>query len=458
MSEDIRVNVARARSAAVGREHGVTPAELREAQSAVRGAHARLRKGRTNGRYGFYDLYKDKKTFQDIKKTAAEFSAGSFENLVILGIGGSALGTTALVTALKPPYYNLLSHEERNGRPRVFVMDNIDPDTFHQMLQLCPPEKTLYNVISKSGGTAETVTQLLIVVDILKKTLGAENLNRHLVVTTGNASRKGPTNPLIVLAERYNLKRFHVPAGVEGRFSVFSPVGMFPAAMLGMDLNALRAGCAAMDKRCNQDDPRKNPAYMRALIHYLGWRRKGKALAVMMPYADGLGGVAAWHAQLWAESLGKHTLHRAPQERAVVGQTPVRAIGATDQHSQLQLYLEGPNDKIITILHVKEFRNTLLIPKPSREMTGLSYLRGASMNSLMAAECRATGDALVEENRPLIQITLPSINEHALAQVLYMLEVETAMAGFLFNVNPFDQPAVERIKVLTREYMRTQKP
>lgn len=453
MSRDIRINVARARSSAVGREHGIAPAELGDLDARLGDAHTHLTAARKKGGCAFYDLYKDRKTIREVRETAAQFHDYGHENLVILGIGGSALGTTALATALLPPYYNLLPLEERRGRPRLFVMDNIDPDSFHAMLRLCPPERTLFNVISKSGTTAETVAQLLIVEGLLAEALGSKGLRRHLVVTGGGSARRGPEDLLGHVAEEHGLKRFPIPEGVGGRFSVFSAVGLFPAALLGMDLGAFTAGCKAMDRRCARPDLRRNPAYLRAAFHYLAWCFKHKPIAVMMSYADALEDVASWYRQLWAESLGKRTLDAKGKGAAAVGQTPIKALGATDQHSQLQLYLEGPNDKIITTLKVGRFRSTLSIPSPPPGPAGLGYLEGSTMNGLIASECRATVDALHEAKRPVIQITLPRVNEYTVAQLLYMLEVETAMAGTLFHVNPFDQPAVERIKVLTREYM-----
>ena len=231
-------------------------------------AHRALRSERAEKKYGFFDLHKDKSIIGQVDRAAKDFSKIQHQNLVVLGIGGSALGTTALVTALKAPYYNLLSKEERGGRPRIFVMDNVDPETFHQMMRLCPPEKTLYNVISKSGGTAETIAQLLIVVEMLEKAVGASALKDHLAVTTGPLERGTKPNPLQALAKKRGLVSFEVPANVGGRFSVFSPVGLFPAAVLGMDLKALFAGCASMDRQCSRASLKNNPAYLRAAVEF----------------------------------------------------------------------------------------------------------------------------------------------------------------------------------------------
>ncbi len=448
---DIKVDISRSKSAAVGSDHGISPGELREMEPAVLAAHKVLRRERREGTYGFYDLYKDKAAFKSVKQAAEHFAAFKYDNLVVLGIGGSALGITALHTALSEPYHNLMTRRRRKGLPRLFVMDNIDPDTFRAMMRVCPPEKTLYNVISKSGGTAETISQLMIVVAALEKKLGAKALKDHLVVTTSPKGKNAPKSLLHPVADAYGLHTFDIPLNVGGRFSVFSPVGMFPAAMLGMDLDAMQAGCAAMDKRCAKGSLMENPAYLRAVVHYLLDTRKGKTMSVMMPYADGLRDVADWYRQLWAESLGKR--NDLDGNAVFVGQTPIKALGATDQHSQVQLYREGPNNKIFNIIEVRRFSRSLRIPDVLTSVRELGYLRGKTMNKLMAAELRGTLDALKSSARPVVRVTLPRLNAHSLAQLLYMLEVETAMAGRLYHVNTFDQPGVEEGKRIARRLM-----
>lgn len=451
MNLDIRIDVSRAKSGAVGAEHGVTPAELREIQKRVDEAHTVLQTERREGKYGFWDLYKQTDVLNDVKKAAACFREKGYDNFVVLGIGGSSLGTIALGSALLSPYHNLLAKRQRKGLPRLFVMDNIDPVVFREMMRLCPPKKTLYNVISKSGGTAETMSQLMIVVDAVEKKLGREALKDHLVVTTNPRIPEAPPSHLHPVAEEYGLTEFAVPLNVGGRFSVFSPVGMFPAAMLGMDLDAMLEGCAAMDQRCSMSDLRSNPAYLRAAVQYLADVNKGKVMSVMFAYANGLYGIADWYRQLWAESLGKR--YSLDGEEVMTGQTPIKALGATDQHSQVQLYREGPNDKLINTLEVKKFAKTQKIPDTLTSIEALGYLRGATMNKLMAAELQGTIDALKISQRPVSRIILPRVNAHTVAQVLYMLEVETAMAGRLYNVDAFNQPGVEEGKKIARQLM-----
>lgn len=449
---DIKIDIARAKSSAVTAEHGITPAELKNLEPRIKAVHRELKADRDSGKYGFYDLYKDANAIAEIERLAKTYRNTRIDNLVILGIGGSALGITTLFKALLPPYHNLLSREERGGVPRLFVMDNIDPDTFAEMMRICPPKNTLFNVISKSGGTSETIAQFLIVLEELKRQLPESKLRDHVVITTSPLAAKATRTPLQELQKQYDLPVFHIPLNVGGRFSIFTPVGLFPAAVMGMDIAAIVKGCRAMDTRTSKASLEENPAYLRAAVHYLLCQNKHKSIAVMMPYSDKLSAVSAWYAQLWAESIGKIVPATKDTPAHSVGQTPVNALGATDQHSQLQLYLEGPNDKVITILEESKFDKTLEISS-DKKLKGTEYLQGRTMNDLMAAERNATVDALRETNRPVIRVTFPKVSAHTVAQFLYMLEVETAMAGQLFGVNAFDQPAVELIKVFTRKYM-----
>ncbi|MFP6581965.1 MAG: glucose-6-phosphate isomerase [Candidatus Hydrogenedentota bacterium] len=450
---EIKIDISRAKSSAVTPEHGITPKDLRDLEARIKAAHKQLRADRASKKYGFYDLYKDKKAVASVKKLATTYAKSDIDNLVVLGIGGSALGITTLFTALKSPYHNQLTREERGGAPKLFVMDNVDPDTFAEMLRVCPPEKTVFNVISKSGGTAETISQLLIVLDSLKKHLDTAQLKKHVVVTMSPPSSKGKASPLQQIQQRYKLPAFQIPLNVGGRFSIFSPVGLFPASVLGMNIDAMISGCRAMDKRTSKASLLENPAYLRAAVHYLLCQKKGKAMSVMLPYSDKLKGVSDWYCQLWAESIGKIVPATKDTPAYSVGQTPIKALGATDQHSQLQLYLEGPNDKLLTVLEETKFNTKLTIPKSEKSLPSAKYLQGKTMNQLMSAERRATVDALRECDRPVIRVTFPEVNESTISQFLYMLEVETAMAGQLFEIDAFDQPAVELIKVFTRKNM-----
>lgn len=367
-----------------------------------------------------------------------------FENILVLGIGGSALGGIAVTEALLKPYWNLLSDEQREGLPKIFFLDNIDPDTMTGLLDILDLSKTLVNVITKSGSTAETMSQFMIVKDRLEKELG-DNYRYNVVATTDKR-----TGVLRQIAEQEGYKTFVVPDDVGGRFSVFSAVGLLPFALVGIDIDAIVNGIKDMDLALKNTDINENIAAQNALIHYLMDTKKGKKLSVMMPYSSRLKYVSDWYVQLWAESLGKNKDKSGNDVH--IGPTPIKALGATDQHSQIQLYNEGPNDKLITFIRVEEFDNTLDIPNIF-EYTGIRYLGGKTMNQLINAEADSTRVAISDYGRPNVSIYLPKVDAYNIGQLLYMFEVQTAIAGELYNINTFDQPGVEQAKNYTYALM-----
>lgn len=370
-------------------------------------------------------------------KEYASMVQGRFENILVLGIGGSALGGLAVTEALLKPYWNLLTDEEREGQPRIFFLDNIDPDTMTGLLNMLDLSKTLVNVITKSGSTAETMSQFMIVKNILEQELGS-NYRYNIVATTDKR-----TGVLRQIAEQEGYKTFVVPDDVGGRFSVFSAVGLLPFALVGLDIDEMVNGIKDMDLALKNTDINENIAAQNALIHYLLDTQKGKNMSVMMPYSSRLKYVSDWFVQLWAESLGKSDY---------VGPTPIKALGATDQHSQIQLYNEGPNNKVINFIRVEEFDNNLEIPNIF-EYTGIGYLGGKSVNRLLNAEADSTRVALTDNKRPVVTITLDKINGYNLAQLLYMLEVQTAITGELYGIDAFNQPGVEQAKNYTYALM-----
>ena len=377
-------------------------------------------------------------------KEYASMVEGRFENILVLGIGGSALGGKAMTEALLRPYWNFLTPEQRNNYPRIFFLDNIDPDEISGLLDVLDLKKTLVNVITKSGSTAETMSQYMIVKARMEQELG-DDYRKNIVATTDKE-----TGVLRQLADQEGYKTFVVPDDVGGRFSVFSAVGLLPMALVGIDIDEIIQGIKDMDLALKNTDINNNIAAQNALIHYLMDTKKGKNISVMMPYSSRLRYIPDWYTQLIAESLGKE-FDRAG-EKVFAGITPLKAIGATDQHSQIQLYNEGPNNKIINFIRVGEFDTTLEIPKIF-EYTGIGYLGGKTINDLINAEADSTKVALADYSRPTVTITLPQINSYYLAQLLYMLEVQTAIAGELYNINTFEQPGVEQAKNYTYALM-----
>lgn len=434
---DITFDAAGAMATAVGDEHGLTDEEWSALADETTAIVERLAATRSETPYRELPYNEDLSERPRIKESA-EAKRGKFDDLVILGIGGSALVLTALKTALCPPYWNRLPDRLRGGRPRLWVMDNVDPGEVRTMLDVVDEKRTLFNVISKSGSTAETMAQFLIVRELLEACLG-EAWREHVVLTTD--AHGGLLRPF---ADAEGLESFVVPDGVGGRFSVLSPVGLFGAALLGIPIDGVLEGAAAMDERCKATDFDANPAAQSAAVQ-IGLYRKGKPMSVMMPYAAALKDVADWYRQLWAESLGK-----IRDDGTAVGPTPVKALGVTDQHSQVQLYREGPNDKVLTLLEVEEFETDVMIPEAPKGMDDIAYLAGKSLAALYQAELRGTAWALRLSKRPTVRIVLRAVDAHTVGGLLYLLEVQTSIAGEMLGINTYNQPGVEAGKEATR--------
>ncbi|MHB8075245.1 glucose-6-phosphate isomerase [Desulfosporosinus fructosivorans] len=417
---------------------GFTKEELLGLQNELDQAQTALSSLRDSGKLDFSKLLDPMKAQLSMIVEYADNVASKYDNFVVLGIGGSALGPLAVHQALNHYYYNELPPEKRSYRPRLYVMDNIDPVRFNELLQILDPSKTLFNVISKSGNTSETMAQFLIVRDTLRRVCG-ESYAEHIVVTTDK--EKGNLLP-IVLKEGY--QRFVIPAGIGGRFSELTPVGLLAAAICGIDVNQLLEGALAMDQWIRDSKGvYSNPAQLRAALAHLSGQR-GKNISVFMPYADGLKTMADWYAQLWAESLGK----RFDRQGRVlhVGQTPVKALGVTDQHSQVQLYVEGPDDKVITFVTVAKFKETREIPMDLELPEDIQFLSGRTLEELLYAEQKATEYALTLAGRQHQKLILPTLDAYNVGQLLLLLEWETAYMGELLNINAFDQPGVEEGK------------
>jgi glucose-6-phosphate isomerase len=408
---------------------GLDRADLAAIAPAARAAFEGFEARRRSGELGFADLPADRTTVEASVKLARELGA-RFENLLVLGIGGSSLGGRAIVSALAHPYHNLLPRERR-GAMRIFFPDNSDPATFEALLGTLDLAETCFATITKSGGTAETMSQHLALRERCIARFGEEGYRERCVLVTDPA--KGALRE-IAAAER--LRALPVPANVGGRFSALSAVGLLPAAAAGLDVGELLAGAAAMEARCRSAEVLQNPALLYAAALHLLDRRQGRRIHVLMPYADGLRDTGDWFVQLWAESLGK-----SPD----VGPTPFRAVGATDQHSSLQLMMEGPLDKVVTLVRIASPRADLSLSVPAgyRRYPEIAYLDGHTMGELIEAERRATDAALRKAGRPTISVELPRLDARSVGELLFLLELATAYAGGLYGVNAFDQPGVE---------------
>lgn len=438
------IDYRNATSHAVGDEHGVTDSELDGIAGKVRDEHARITGERDKGVQKWQDLPDDTALADEVVTFAAD-ARQRFTDFILIGIGGSSLGAIATIGALAHPYRNLLGADQRGG-PRFFVLDNPDPEKVAATLATVDLETTLVNVVSKSGQTAETAANFLVVRDALIRAVGRDKAREQIVATTDPAE-----GLLRQLADQEGYRTFPVPPGVDGRQTVLSAVGLLPAAMAGVDIHELLAGAVAMRERATPDDVRENPAYLLAALSVLADTKHHKAMLVTMPYADALFGIADWFRQLWAESLGKKLSVSGSVVHA--GQTPIKALGAIDQHSQIQLYTEGPNDKLIQLIAVGEYRNTVQIPDPPSSMPDLAYFSGGELGQLLDRERLATSWALTEAQRPNLTITTPRIDAFAIGEFFYLLELQTVMAGALYDVNPFGQPGVEAGKNATYALM-----
>lgn len=430
---------------AVGNQHGVTENELKEIAPRISELTKQMAADRKAGKLKFRDLPYDEQMLSDIESQVEHFR-DRCDVLLVLGIGGSALGNIALQSALNPCTYNLMSDRTRTG-PQIFVLDNVDPDQIKSVIDLIGPKlkRTIVNVISKSGETAETASQFIFFRDALQAKLG-KKYKENILATT---DPKEGTLREICNAEGY--RTLEVPDGVGGRFSVLSAVGLFSAAMCGIDIQAIMAGAADMDKRLKSDDVMKNPAAMLGAIHYI-LNKKGKVMSVMMPYSTSLYYCADWFRQLWAESLGKKTDITGKKE-IYAGQTPIKALGTTDQHSQVQLYREGPNDKIITFLQIEHFNHKLAIPSSMKSNQTLAYLADANFQTLINSEKLGTEYALLESQRPTMTVTFPSITPETVGQFIYLYETAVSYMGGLLGINTYDQPAVQLGKDATYALM-----
>ncbi len=421
---------------------GLAVGELEEGMAkAFREAHAEVQTRRESGEMGFFSLPEAREAAKAVQELADGFGQW-FENLVVLGIGGSALGTTTLRDALLGSFWNELDDEARDHYPKLYVLDNVDPRTVAALLERIDLRRTLFNVVSKSGSTAETMSQYMVVEGLLHDLLGEEPTRGHFLFTTDPE-----TGILRKIAEEEGVPVLEVPSNVGGRFSVLSAVGLLPAAVVGVEVEEVLDGARDMAQRCSTSNLKENPAGLLASLLHQADTVQGLPIHVLMPYSDRLRSFAAWFQQLWAESLGK-ARNRAGEE-VNVGPTPLPALGATDQHSLLQLLMEGPRNKVVLFMGAGGVKNPVEIPRVRQNYPALSYLGGHTLSELLDTERKATMEALRREGRPNLSIEVADLTPRALGELFMLFEVATVYAGALYGVDPLDQPGVELSKRLT---------
>ncbi len=411
---------------------GVSRENIEELTPLFQSVHHGFHAMKEMGQLPFTHLPFDEDLSVEINALAGELRA-HFDTLVVLGMGGSGLGAKAIRALLG-----------RSPSVQFHLCDNLDPDILGDLFDSLDLSKTLFNVVSKSGETLETMSQFLWVKNLLQKKIGLSWRN-HVLVTTD--PQKGNLRKLV---REEKLRSLPIPSGVGGRFSVLSAVGLFPAAMMGLNVAELLAGARRMSVRVENPDVVLNPAAFLASLLYL-MHRQGRNIFVLMPYTDRLHPFAEWCAQLWAESLGKRFSLKG--EEVFTGSTPVVACGAKDQHSQLQLYMEGPQDKFILFFTLENFERSMILDAELANQWGVAHLGGKDLGSILNAEAEATQKALFQAGRPSAEIVLPKLDAYSLGSLFYLFEVATVFAGGFYNVNPFDQPGVELGKKLTREIL-----
>ncbi|MDP2643101.1 MAG: glucose-6-phosphate isomerase [Candidatus Peregrinibacteria bacterium] len=370
---------------------------------------------------GFYKIIDDKKAFEKTENLAKKLK-NNFNHFVVLGIGGSALGTICLKNALKPKDYE-----------KLFVIDNIDPDFIKEIENKIDIKKTLFIVVSKSGDTLETLSQFF----YFHKKITDQKLDtkKHFIFITD--SEKGY---LRGLANKENYETLDVPSNVGGRFSVLTAVSLFPAALIGIDIKKIITGAKKMRDRFLSKDAKKNIPFSLANTQY-DFYEKGFKTNILFPYSNSLSSFSDWVKQLVCESTGKKFDNK--KRKVFTGITIVPAIGVTDQHAQSQLFHEGPNDKLIIFFEIEKFKNTLKIPNKN--------LKNITFNELINIEKTSTKKSLQEAKRPTLTIKLDQISEETLGELFMLFEGATAFLGEFLNINAFNQPGVEHSKKLTKQ-------
>jgi glucose-6-phosphate isomerase len=426
----VSIDYALAMAEGVGQLGGLRDDELDAERGSFADAQRAVSAKTASGQLGFWSLPTDATQLEQVRAVRRALPE-HVTDVLVLGIGGSSLGARSIYQALSGPME--LAGIAPQTHARLHFPDNSDPWLLAALLDALTPGATAALVVSKSGGTIEPAAQLLVIKRWLESALEAHEVKKRIVAITDPEHGE-----LRQEAAREGWATLAIPSNVGGRFSLLSPVGLLPALLGGADVDELLEGAADMAKRCQTPELRDNPAGILAATHVLQHRLRGRNIHVMMPYADRLRPFAAWYVQLWAESLGKR-VNRLGQV-VEQGPTPIAAAGATDQHAQMQLFMEGPRDKLITFLRVAEPAKDLVIP----HIKGASaYLGGASLHDLLEAEREGTTQALASDGRPSITISLQRLDAFALGALFFLYEAATAFAGELYNVHAFDQPGVE---------------
>lgn len=431
-------NIGGCLEATIG-EHGLTPSAFKSWLSRIEPHVAALKDDYRNNRLALLRIPEDTADIDAAEAALARLSEGA-QTLVFFGTGGSSLGgqTLAQIAGWKIPG---VATEGQKSRPRTRFYDNLDGETLAGVLNTLDLAETRFIVTSKSGGTAETLAQAIATISAVKAA-GLEAQIPKLFLGITEPEKPGKANGLRTLFAKFNIPMLEHHTGIGGRFSCLTNVGLMPAIARGLDVRAIRAGAKSVVDALLASNKAEDftPAVGAALAVALS-KEKGITTLVMMPYADRLGRLAAWFVQLWAESLGK----------GGEGTTPIGALGPLDQHSQLQLFMDGPREHYLTIIRVASEGVGPKVDPDLAKLAVADMLGGHTIGDIVSAQAHALPEALGRAGRPVRTIDLAKLNEKTLGALLMHFMIETILAGRLLGVDPFDQPAVELAKVLTKE-------
>lgn len=426
----IHINHKNTLTSNLGKKHGVEQDQLKTFLAKHQSGVRTLFRNKNKDGYGFLNLPDDQTLVKKIKRFVSTQKKEKWENIVVLGIGGSALGLIAIQEALMNPYAQ---------SPKLHAIDNIDPVRVSQLMSHLKLARTLFIVISKSGGTVEPMALYGVARTALEKKF-PKAWQKHFIFITD------PKIGLLQnLAKKEKITTFPIPSKVGGRFSVLSSAGLVPAALAGVDIDALLDGAKKMREEIRKKKEEANPALLLATLQYLLDSQKGKNTTVMMPYSSLLFRFGDWYRQLLAESLGKN-----PK----TGPTPIAALGTTDQHSQVQLYMEGPNNKFLIFLTIETPKADVKVGQHlPKEM---DFLNEKNLKAIMHAAHQGTSQALADAKRPNLTLNIPHLDEQYLGALFMLFECQVALLGEMYQVNAFDQPGVEAGKVITKKILNSQ--
>jgi glucose-6-phosphate isomerase len=414
----------------IGRLHGIDEARFTKLCDSKQNLVQKVFKSKQQYGYNFLTLPDAQANLKKIKQYVKTQEKNNWKNIVVLGIGGSALGAIAVRDALV---------SEFDKGKKLYVVDNIDPAYTADLLGSLNVKQTLFVVISKSGTTTEPMVQYALVKEALLKKV-PKNYQKHLLFITDPKS-----GILRKIAKEEGIDTFDIPPKIGGRFSVLTNVGLVPCALAGMDITGLLKGAREMREAIKLDKGVNNPALALAIAQFVLDKKKKKPMTVLMPYSNYLFRMGDWYRQLLAESIGKNR---------GAGPTPINALGTTDQHSQLQLYNDGPNNKFIIFMRLLKHKEN---PKVSDLLPeAIGFLNGKTMREVIDAAYKGTSEALAKHKRPNITIEVPKVDSRHIGALFMLFEFQVALLGLLYKVNAFDQPGVEDSKQITKQILKAE--